>query len=114
MDSDNLTTLGDDLLREARAAHSGRAARTVHGGREHALRQTVIALAAGNDLAEHDSPGEATLQVVSGRVRFRTSDGATWEGGEGDLLTIPGQRHSVAALQDAVLLLTAVTGTQPG
>ncbi len=114
MESDNLSRLGDELLDQARGAHSGRAAHTLHGGREHALRQTLIALAAGHDLAEHDSPGEATLQVVSGRIDFHTADGATWEGAAGDLLTIPLQRHSVAALADSVLLLTAVTGTQPG
>ncbi len=114
MESDNLTRLGDELIGQARTAHSGRAAHTVHGGREHALRQTLIALAAGHGLAEHESPGEATLQVVAGRVRFSTADGQTWEGAAGDLLTIPPQRHSVAALDDSVILLTAaVTGTQP-
>jgi quercetin dioxygenase-like cupin family protein len=36
----------------------------VFGGREHVLRQTLIALAAGHQLDEHDSPGEATVHVL--------------------------------------------------
>ena len=39
----------------------GRSAKTVYGGREHLLRQTVIALKAGEKLAEHGNPGEATV-----------------------------------------------------
>ena len=44
----SLDRLGDEQLVLARAATSGRAAVTVHGGREHDLRQTLIALAAGH------------------------------------------------------------------
>ena len=60
----SLDALARELLAAATASSSGRAARTVHGGHEHVLRQTVIALAAGQTLAEHDNPGEATVHVL--------------------------------------------------
>jgi quercetin dioxygenase-like cupin family protein len=105
MHSTDLADLIDDLMAKARAASSGRAARTIRGGHENALRETVIALLAGQELSEHDNPHEATLQVLQGRVRLLTGDDA-WEGASGDHLTVPPQRHSLAALEDSVVLLT--------
>ncbi len=66
MESISLTSLAAEKLAEAQQTHSGRAAHTIHGGHTHELRQTVLALLAGHDLSEHDSPGEATLQVLQG------------------------------------------------
>ena len=85
------------------------AAHTVYGGHGHALRQTLIALAAGHELAEHDSPGEATLQVLAGRVHLTVGD-QTWEGGPGDFVAIPPARHALAAVEDAAVLLTVLVG----
>lgn len=101
----NLQALVDDHLATAREHTSGRSAVTVHGGREHHLRQTLIALAGGRSLGEHESPGEATLQVLRGRVRLHAGDDI-WEGGAGDFLLIPPQRHDLEALEDAAVLLT--------
>lgn len=89
----------------AAAASSGRSARTVWGGHEHVLRQTVIALTANSSMSEHENPGEATVQVITGRVRL-DADGNQWEGRQGDLLFMPAARHSLLALEDAVVLLT--------
>jgi quercetin dioxygenase-like cupin family protein len=105
MDAISLTALADEHLAVAHAAGSGRSAHTVHGGHEHALRQTLIALTAGSGLAEHNSPGEATLQVLRGRVRLTTAE-QTAEGAAGDLLLIPPQRHALTALDDSAVLLT--------
>jgi quercetin dioxygenase-like cupin family protein len=105
----DLPGLAEEHLRTARSASSGRSAHTVHGGHEHALRQTLVALAAGRELSEHESPDEATLQVLHGRVRLEAGD-AAWEGRPGELVVIPADRHSLAALEDAVVLLTVVTG----
>ncbi len=79
MNTTSLIRLGEEQLAKARAATSGRAAVTVHGGHEHDLRQTLIALADGRSLGEHEAPGEATLQVMVGRVRL-TAGEDSWEG----------------------------------
>jgi quercetin dioxygenase-like cupin family protein len=107
MESTGLTELAARLLGEARTAHSRRAAESVRAGRGHALRQTVIALAAGAELAEHESPGEATLQVLHGRV-WLTAGPADWTGGPGDLVVIPPERHALVAVEESVVLLTVV------
>jgi quercetin dioxygenase-like cupin family protein len=69
------------------------------------LRQTLIALAAGHRLDEHDNPGEATVHVLHGRVRLSTGD-VGWEGSTGDLLIVPTARHTLDALEDSAVLLT--------
>ncbi|WP_030526905.1 cupin domain-containing protein [Phycicoccus jejuensis] len=107
MDSTSLTALGDEVLAVARESVAGRASRTIHGGHDRMLRETVIALVAEHELAEHESPGEATLQVLRGRVRLRTSGGER-EAGAADHLVIPPRRHSLFAVEDSVVLLTVV------
>jgi len=101
----SLTALARNQLDRAGSASSGRSARTVWGGHERVLRQTLIALTAGSALSEHENPGEATIQVINGRVRL-DADGHQWEGRPGDLLLVPPSRHALTALEDAVILLT--------
>ncbi|WP_121258386.1 cupin domain-containing protein [Nocardioides ferulae] len=108
----SLTALADSQLAIAREASAGRSAVTVFGGQEHDLRQTLIALADGRTLGEHESPGEATLQVLRGRVRLHAGDDS-WEAAEGELLVIPAARHDLTALTDAAVLLTVATGAIP-
>lgn len=105
MEDRSLTELVAELREQASHSRSGRAAQTVYGGHEHGLRQTVIALAAGHELAEHESPGEATLQVLAGRVRLTAGKDA-WEGSSGGFVPIPPARHALAALEDSAVLLT--------
>ena len=69
------------------------------------LRQTVIAMLKGAVLAEHESPGEATVYVLRGRVRLSAGD-VSWEGRPGDLLVVPDARHSLEALEASAVLLT--------
>ena len=69
------------------------------------LRQTLIALTAGAVLSEHENPGEATVQVLGGRVRL-VADATEWEGREGDLLIVPRARHTLHALEASAVLLT--------
>ena len=111
MDVTHLPDLVDELLAAAREAHSGRAAHTLYGNSAHHLRQTVIALTAGHSLAEHNSPGEATLQVLRGRVALLAGDDR-WDGAVGDLAAVPESRHSLLAQDDSVILLTVITGPQ--
>lgn len=110
VDALSLRAVGEKQLAEARSGPAGRAARTVYGGRERTLRQTVLALAGGNRLDDHENPGQATLLVLSGEVQLGTSTGAV-TGTEGDFLIIPDERHNLAALTDAVVLLTVVART---
>ena len=109
MSLSSLTVLAEEQLVIARATDHGRSARTVHGGQGSRLRQTLVALTAGHDLAEHASPGEATLQVLRGRVRLRAQD-HTWTATAGDLLVIPDARHSLHADEDSAVLLTVALG----
>jgi quercetin dioxygenase-like cupin family protein len=113
MQSISLTTLADEQVVAARQAASGRSAHTIHGGHRHALRQTLLALAADRSLDEHDSPGEATLQVLVGHVRIATAT-QTWEGTTGDYLVLPAERHSLTALDDSAVILTVALHTQTG
>lgn len=108
----SLTALARVQLEQARAADSGRSAKTVWGGHERVLRQTLIALTAGATLAEHENPGEATIQVLTGRVRL-DADGHQWEGRQGDLLLVPPARHSLVSLADAVILLSVAKLDHP-
>lgn len=101
----SLVALAREQLSHAVGHTSGRTAATVVGGHEHTLRQTVIALTSGSTLAEHQSPGEATVVVLLGRVRLDAGTD-TWEGSAGDLLIVPDQRHSLTALEDSAVLLT--------
>jgi quercetin dioxygenase-like cupin family protein len=104
MEKFSLEALGRDHLERAATAN-GRSSHTVYGGHEHVLRQTLLALTTGTSLAEHDSPGEATVLVLRGRVRL-TAGAVSWEGRSGDLLVVPRARHGLEALEDSVIVLT--------
>lgn len=105
MENISLTALARQQLRLAENASSGRSSRTVYGGHEHTLRQTLIALAAGRKLDEHANPGEATVFVLHGRVRLAAGD-TSWDGAVGHHMIVPDARHSLEALEAAVVLLT--------
>jgi len=109
----SLDAIAREQAKRAGAASSGRSAETVFGGHEHALRQTVIALTAGSALDEHENPGEATIQVLRGRVRL-TAGQVVWEGRTGDLLVVPDARHALAAIENSAVLLTVSKTGQAG
>ncbi|GAC1405945.1 MAG: hypothetical protein NVS4B6_13770 [Mycobacterium sp.] len=60
----------------------------------------------------HESPGEATLQVLVGRVRLTNAE-AHWEGTVGDHIVVPRSRHSLQALADSAVLLTVTKRLAP-
>ncbi|MCY7413331.1 MAG: cupin domain-containing protein [Salinibacterium sp.] len=101
----SLTALVRHELDHARQASSGRSAKTVYGGNERTLRQTVIALRAGTKLDEHESTGDATFFVLHGRVVLISGENS-WSGSPGDLLIVPEGRHALEALEDAAVLFT--------
>ena len=101
----SLDATARELLEKARSGGGGRAASTVIGGHEKVLRQTVIAMVGGASLAEHESPGEASVHVLAGRVRLKAGRDS-WDGRRGDLLMVPAASHSLEALEDSAVLLT--------
>lgn len=105
--TENLGRWTEELLATAGRSHARRAATTLYGGRDMILRQTPIALLADAELAEHESPPEATLQVLRGRIVLHGAD-REWELVTGDLIPIPPERHSVRAIEDSVFLLTVI------
>ena len=111
MEKFSLDAIAREQAKRAATASSGRSAETVYGGHEHALRQTVLALTAGSSLDEHKSPGEATIQVLRGRVRL-TAGEVAWEGRTGDLLVVPAMSHALQAVEDSAVLLTVSKAAQ--
>ena len=105
MDKKSLTALARQQLKMAQTATSGRSSHTVYGGHQRKLRQTVVGLAAGESLAEHDLSGESTVLVLSGQLKLVSGE-KSWKGSTGDLLVIPDARHSVEAVEDVAFLLT--------
>jgi quercetin dioxygenase-like cupin family protein len=101
----SLEALARQQIISAASAGGGHTADTVYGGHEKVLRQTVIGMTARAVLAEHENPGQATVQVLHGRVRLSAGD-LSWEGRTGDLLIVPDARHSLQALEDSAVLLT--------
>ena len=106
-----LDRVGEELLTQARTAPAGRAARSLLPGQSHHLSQTVIALVGGHELKEHESPGEATLHLLEGRVTFHVGPSVAELSG-GDLVSIPPARHSITALEDSVMLLTVLKSSR--
>lgn len=96
------------LLEKAGAADNGRAAKILVS--DGPLRQTVIALREGTMLQEHNSPPAASIFLFTGRVTVKGQEEETV--GEGELVALTHQRHSVTALEDSVFLLTTVTSVE--
>ena len=103
-DAVDLAALATELLEKAAGTHARRASRTLAHPVD-GLRQTVIALLAGTDLGEHESPGPASLQVLRGQVRIVAGNGAA-PLRAGQIAPVPMQRHGLHADEDSVVLLS--------
>jgi quercetin dioxygenase-like cupin family protein len=101
----SLEALARQQFESAARSGGGHTADTVYGGREKVLRRTVIGMVAGAVLGEHDNPGEATVQVLRGRIRLSSGD-LSGDGRTGDMIFVPDAKHSVLTLEDSALLLT--------
>ena len=69
-------------------------------------RTIALRLPAGEELQEHEVHERGRLVVVDGEVEVTPADGDAVVGGSGHLFEFdPGERHTVAARADAILLL---------
>ena len=100
----DLTALATELLEKAATARARRASRTLAHPVD-GLRQTVMALLAGADLGEHESPGPASLLVLRGQVRIVVGDGSVLLRA-GEIAPVPMRRHGLHADEDSVVLLS--------
>lgn len=110
----DLDNLAAAHLEAARANPHGRSAELIL--RDGVLRQSVIAMCEGAELAEHNSPDAASIQVLRGKVVITSQGDRDVESAAGDLDVLTHHRHAVRALADSVFLLTTVTsvGQQGG
>ncbi|HEY4558129.1 MAG TPA: LuxR family transcriptional regulator [Enteractinococcus sp.] len=93
------------LSEAARKAVARRAGSTLYRG--DGVRQTMVVLLAGEEMAAHESPQEGFVHVMEGSVRLNGAN-RSWEIGSGQLLPVPPEKHSVTALEDSVLTLTVL------
>ncbi len=101
----DLNQLAAHHLAAARVASNGRSSIKLIGDHTKLLRKNLIALAAGNALQDHESPGEATLLVLQGQIEFHAGgESVTLEAG--NMIEIPALRHGLAAITDAVVVLS--------
>ena len=105
MDPISLHAAIEEHAAKAGQSPQGRSSHTLVGGRDRVLRQTLLALKAGEKLGEHEAPGEATLMVLRGRVSMGTSSGEVTVSAH-ELAEIPQERHDLTAHEDSVVLLT--------
>lgn len=107
----DLTTAADDLLAQARGLSAGRAAHTLTPGSGAPLKQSLLALTAGQRLQEHRAPGPTTLLGVVGTAVL-SWDGAAVTLTEGVWVSCPAGPHALEAISDAVVLLTVTPSSE--
>lgn len=103
----SLADLGSSILEEARAADSGHAAVTLTPAEGGQLKQTLVAVEAGNALDPTHWNGPGSVQVIVGRASVSGLDRAVSAGG---WTTVPTQGGEITAEQDLVALLTVAPG----
>ena len=73
------------------------------------LKVARLVIPAGKDIAEHSAPGDITVHCLAGAIDF-TADGRTTRLGPGQLIYLAaGVRHALRGVEDAVVLVTAVS-----
>ena len=83
---------------------SGRSARTLLKGGS--LSVTLVSIAPGGTIAEHQADGTITVQPLEGMIRF-SALGTEYELAPGQLLSAgPGVRHAVSSETGGSFLLT--------
>jgi quercetin dioxygenase-like cupin family protein len=105
-------TLDERTIDQGLVAKHGRSARTLV--KEGPLRLTLIALAPGGDLPEHQADGPISVHVVDGQFLFSAA-GRDYPLRQGDVLMVAaGVRHSARSETGGTFLLTVVHAPSPG
>lgn len=98
-----LSSMGDQLMVEAKAATSGRASLTLARGDE--MTAVLVAMKNGVTLEEHSAPGAATVVTLSGNILFSTkTKNITLTQAESVTFTSD-ISHSVHANEDSTFLI---------
>jgi hypothetical protein len=103
----DLAEVGRGLLEEAAANDNGRSALTLTPAEGGTLKQTLLAIKAGQALSDHPAPGPATLQMLQGSATITGETEGRVEAGQ--WCPIPTSMHGVQADEDVVALLTVVS-----
>lgn len=98
----DLSELGSRLLDEARDADSGRAAVTLTPSDGGVLKQTLIAVRAGEEVGPEHWNGPASIQVLQGKATLTDGDDPLPAGS----WNVIGEDVSINADDDLVALLT--------
>ncbi|MDO5739016.1 MAG: hypothetical protein Q4P07_02590 [Ornithinimicrobium sp.] len=98
----DLLAVGEELMTKARAGVTGRAVRAVV--RQSGQMLILLAMPAGGGLPDHDAPGPASLQCLSGQAVLVAGD-RSWSLRPGSAVMIPQERHEVRALTDSLCVL---------
>ncbi|MCC6179623.1 MAG: cupin domain-containing protein [Chloroflexi bacterium] len=100
----NLAQETSTLHQEPAWQHGDRNARTLV--KEPDLRVVLTTLKRGGVLREHESPGTAAVQTVSGHLRLQI-EGQTIDLPAGQMVMLaPDMRHDVEALEDSAFTIT--------
>lgn len=102
----DIAALTEEYVEAASSSPHGRSAELVL--QDGPLRQSVLGLAEGAELAEHDAPPAASVLVLKGSIEIVSASG-TIALETGMITEVPRERHSVRAVVASAFLLTAVT-----
>ena len=105
MEKHELTQIAADQLNVAKTSSDGLSLQLLVGDEKGAIQQTVVALTEGHGVGARESTEHTTMQVLSGAVRVRTSEGQE-QAVEGELMEMPTDPHVISAQKDSAVLLT--------
>jgi quercetin dioxygenase-like cupin family protein len=109
----DLHAAADGLLDEARQLRAGRSARTLTPGPGAPLKQTLLALTAGQRLQDHVAPGPTTLLGIRGTAVLSGDEHAAVTLNDGVWAACPTGPHALEAISDAVVLITVAPADPP-
>lgn len=99
----DLAAEGEQLMREAEANASHRAAKTL--SRTGPFSVVLMAVRSGTEIRDHSVPGAAVVQLLKGHAHFEIGEAAV-DVAAGNAITLAGGvQHRLSVPEDALLLL---------